>query len=87
MSYKKSYDKDDDVFNLNHKTHYNIEAVGYLKPFDSPAASLRANEYVPNDSNKPAVNLKGVIVEDLRQIPEIYMKKVQAKINYVHISF
>ncbi len=35
-------EKDNDIFDLNPKTHYNFEPRGYLKPIDGPASELRA---------------------------------------------
>jgi hypothetical protein len=77
-------EKDNDLFDLNPKTHYNFEPRGYLKPIDGPASELRAVFYVPNDSSKPAVDLQGPITQDYRQIPEAYLNYVNTKVNYLY---
>jgi hypothetical protein len=77
-------EKDNDIFDLNPKTHYNIEPRGYLKPIDCPASQLRANMFVPNDLDKPAVDLRGPIVRDYRQVPEAYLEYVNTKVNYLY---
>jgi|688.fasta_scaffold662252_4 hypothetical protein len=83
MNYNSKKFKDNELFNLNPKTHYDIEPVGFLKPIDAPSRSLRPIEFVTNDSKKPAVDLRPKIIQDYRQIPTDYIDYVNTKINYL----
>jgi hypothetical protein len=83
MNYNSKTFKDNELFNLNPKTHYDIEPVGFLKPIDAPAQKLRAYEYINNDSKQPAVDLRPKIMQDYRQIPKDYINYVNTKINYL----
>ncbi len=76
--------KDDDLFDLNPKTHYNFEPLGYMKPIDAPSSKLRPTQFISNNKNEPAVDLSAPMAQYYRSIPIDYMNYVNTKINYLY---